>query len=239
VRGRGGAAAALGVVVLVVWTAAVAGAAGAAVREVTSLGAQTSSNTPPATGQDATALVRSAETDSVDLLALQAALNGQLSRLKPLITSAIVAAKAHHETADRSDVTKLQSDETSLESSADLMSTKASRLKQDLDDLSSPSLSLTSDASSLKTEVPAAVHSSSKAQFDFQRMIAALNAATKSTSAALEQLGSSDSGNMDIATMFQLQFHMQVMSQYVEAVSNVLSAVHNEMITLARTTKGQ
>jgi hypothetical protein len=238
VRGRGGAAAALGVVVLVVWTAAVAGAAGGAVWAVSSVSRQAGS-TAPAAGQDATALVHSAETDSVDLLALQAALNGQLSRLKPLISSAIAAAKSHGDKASRSDVAKLQTDEKSLKSSVSVMSTKASGLKQDLDDLSSPSLSLTSEASSLKTEVPAAVNSASKVEFDFQRMIAALNAATKSTSAALEQLGSSDSANVDITTMFQLQFQMQLMSQYIEAVSNTLSAVHNEMITMARATKGQ
>jgi hypothetical protein len=30
---------------------------------------------------------------------------------------------------------------------------------------------------------------------------------------------------------FAMQFHMQIMSQYIETVSNTLGAVHNEMIT--------
>jgi hypothetical protein len=46
-------------------------------------------------------------------------------------------------------------------------------------------------------------------------------------------------GAVNLGTMFQLQFQMQQMSQYVEAVSNTLQAVHQEMMTMARATKGQ
>jgi hypothetical protein len=54
--------------------------------------------------------------------------------------------------------------------------------------------------------------------------------------ASLEQ---TTGGTVNLGTMFQLQFRMQVMSQYIEAVSNTLSAVHSEMVTMARATKGQ
>ncbi|AEG85089.1 hypothetical protein CP04DC42_0443 [Chlamydia psittaci 04DC42] len=38
--------------------------------------------------------------------------------------------------------------------------------------------------------------------------------------------------------MFNLQFRMQILSQYMEAVSNILTAVNTEMITMARAVKG-
>lgn len=53
----------------------------------------------------------------------------------------------------------------------------------------------------------------------------------------LEQ-SASTGGSVNIGVMFQLQFKMQIMSQFLEAVSNSLSAVHQEMITMARATKG-
>jgi hypothetical protein len=46
-------------------------------------------------------------------------------------------------------------------------------------------------------------------------------------------------GEVSLATMFQLQFQMQIMSQYIEAVSNMLSALNSEMMTMARSIKGQ
>jgi hypothetical protein len=47
------------------------------------------------------------------------------------------------------------------------------------------------------------------------------------------------SAPMSDGQMFHIQFMMEMMSQYIEAVSNTLQAVHNEMITMARATKGQ
>jgi hypothetical protein len=46
-------------------------------------------------------------------------------------------------------------------------------------------------------------------------------------------------GSVSPAVMLQLQFQMQQMSQYIEAVSNTLSAIHQEMMSMARATKGR
>lgn len=77
------------------------------------------------------------------------------------------------------------------------------------------------------------------ASFDFEKMISGLQQYVTSVQTYLSELESKTGGTVNLETMFNLQFRMQVMSQYVEAVSNVLSAVHNEMITMARATKGQ
>lgn len=79
-----------------------------------------------------------------------------------------------------------------------------------------------------------------QAGFDFNAMIDNLNVyvdAVKNYITQLEQ--KSTGGTVDLGQMFQLQFRMQIMSQYVEAMSNVLSAAHNNMMTMARATKGQ
>ena len=48
-----------------------------------------------------------------------------------------------------------------------------------------------------------------------------------------------DNGTMNLSSMMELQFRMQMMSQYVEAVSNLMTEVHNAMMTLIRGIKGQ
>ena len=77
------------------------------------------------------------------------------------------------------------------------------------------------------------------AAFNFNQMIQGLDKYVQSVKTYLQELESATGGTVDLATMFNMQFHMQIMSQYVEAVSNTLSAIHNEMITMARATKGQ
>lgn len=77
------------------------------------------------------------------------------------------------------------------------------------------------------------------ASFNFNQMLEGLEKYVSSVKSYLSTLESSTGGNVNLGTMFQLQFRMQIMSQYIEAVSNTLSAVHNEMITMARAAKGQ
>lgn len=77
------------------------------------------------------------------------------------------------------------------------------------------------------------------AAFNFDKMVQGLERYVSSVKSYLAQLESSTGGTVNLATMFNMQFHMQIMSQYIEAVSNTLSAVHNEMVTMARATKGQ
>lgn len=79
----------------------------------------------------------------------------------------------------------------------------------------------------------------SSTSFDFNKMLSSLGTYVNNVQTYLNQLESASSGSVDMGTMFRMQFQMQVMSQYMEAVSNVLSAVNNEMITMARATKGQ
>ncbi len=77
------------------------------------------------------------------------------------------------------------------------------------------------------------------ASFNFNKMLHGLELYVSSVKAYLSQLEKATGGTVNLGTMFQLQFRMQIMSQYIEAVSNTLSAVHNEMTTMARATKGQ
>jgi len=77
------------------------------------------------------------------------------------------------------------------------------------------------------------------ASFDFNKMLRGLEDYVNSVKTYLNQLETSTGGTVNLATMFNMQFHMQIMSQYIEAVSNTLSAVNNEMVTMARATKGQ
>ncbi len=77
------------------------------------------------------------------------------------------------------------------------------------------------------------------ASFNFAQMLQGLSKYVQSVQSYLSQLEAATGGNVNLGVMFNMQFHMQIMSQYIEAVSNTLSAVHNEMITMARATKGQ
>lgn len=77
------------------------------------------------------------------------------------------------------------------------------------------------------------------ASFNFAQMLQGLNKYVSSVQSYLTQLEQATGGTVNLGTMFNMQFHMQVMSQYIEAVSNTLSAVNNEMMAMARATKGQ
>lgn len=77
------------------------------------------------------------------------------------------------------------------------------------------------------------------AAFNFNKMVEGLEKYVKSVQNYLSQLEQATGGTVNLATMFNMQFHMQIMSQFIEATSNTLSAVHNEMVTMARATKGQ
>ena len=79
----------------------------------------------------------------------------------------------------------------------------------------------------------------SPASFNFAQMLQGLQKYVSSVQTYLSQLEQATGGTVNLATMFNMQFHMQIMSQYIEAVSNTLSAVHKEMITMARAVKGQ
>lgn len=74
---------------------------------------------------------------------------------------------------------------------------------------------------------------------DLNQLISNVQGYTSQVQQSLEQVRSQGSGNVNLGTMFQLQFQMQIMSQYIESVSNTLSAINNEMMTMARATKGQ
>lgn len=79
----------------------------------------------------------------------------------------------------------------------------------------------------------------SAASFNFNQMIEGMGKYVQNVQSYLHQLEAASGGTVNLATMFNMQFHMQIMSQYIEAVSNTLSAVHNEMMTMARAVKGQ
>ena len=75
--------------------------------------------------------------------------------------------------------------------------------------------------------------------FNFDAMLQGLSRYVQNVQTYLSQLEQATGGTVNLGQMFQMQFQMQILSQYIEAVSNTLSAVHNEMITMARATKGQ
>lgn len=75
--------------------------------------------------------------------------------------------------------------------------------------------------------------------FNFSKMIDGLSAHVNLVQKYLADLNKSTTGDVNLGQMFKLQFHMQVMSQYLEATSNVLTAVHTEMVKMAQATKGQ
>ncbi|WP_213318818.1 DUF5407 family protein [Chlamydiifrater volucris] len=80
--------------------------------------------------------------------------------------------------------------------------------------------------------------SSSCTVFNFNEMLDGICKYVQGVQQYLTELETSTQGTVDLGTMFNLQFRMQILSQYVEAVSNVLTAVHTEMITMARAVKG-
>jgi hypothetical protein len=76
--------------------------------------------------------------------------------------------------------------------------------------------------------------------FDFNQMIRSLEDHTKEVENYISEFQKqSTTGEVDLSKMFALQSQMQIMSQYIEAMSNVLSSVHNEMIAMLRAAKGQ
>ncbi len=77
------------------------------------------------------------------------------------------------------------------------------------------------------------------ASFNFNKMITGMDTYVNNVQTYLTELEGATGGSVNLATMFRMQFQMQIMSQYVEAVSNTLSAVNNEMMTMARAVKGQ
>lgn len=80
--------------------------------------------------------------------------------------------------------------------------------------------------------------SSSNTSFDFSKMITELGSFAGKVKDYLSQL-TADKGSVDLGTMFNMQFHMQMLSQFVEATSNTLTAVHGEMVNMAKAVKGQ
>jgi len=77
--------------------------------------------------------------------------------------------------------------------------------------------------------------------FDFSKIIADLGDYVSNVKKEMEALAAKGKtgGGVDIGTMMNMQMKMQLMSQYVEAMSNTLSALHSSMMTMARATKGQ
>ncbi|NGX55047.1 MAG: hypothetical protein KR126chlam2_00669 [Chlamydiae bacterium] len=75
--------------------------------------------------------------------------------------------------------------------------------------------------------------------FNFNSMLTGLGKFASGVQSQLKKLQSATSGAVSLSTMFTLQFNMQVMSQYMEAVSNTLTAVNTEMINMAKGAKGQ
>ncbi|MBF5050668.1 hypothetical protein CLAVI_000283 [Candidatus Clavichlamydia salmonicola] len=76
------------------------------------------------------------------------------------------------------------------------------------------------------------------AQFNFTDLLRQVTSLVSNVNAQITSLENAPNGVMDLGNMFQLQFCMQTLSQFVEAASNVLTAANTEMITMARAVKG-
>jgi len=74
-----------------------------------------------------------------------------------------------------------------------------------------------------------------------QQILATLQSHQEAMEQQLAQLRKLDAagGTVEPSVMFELQIKMQTASQYIEGCSNVMSAIHNEMISIARATKGR
>jgi chromosome segregation ATPase len=130
-----------------------------------------------------------------------------------------------------------QSDQTELQLQMTQLQQEWSIVSDALQALNSEYLTISSSVTSNSADVASGA---SGASFDFNQMLADLQRYESQTDQAMQQLqDAGSSGSVNLATMFQLQSRMQVMSQYIESVSNTLSAIHNEMITMARATRGQ
>lgn len=76
--------------------------------------------------------------------------------------------------------------------------------------------------------------------FNFKSMLSGLQSYVKVVKGYIEDLkGSGTGGTVKLGTMFRLQFAMQVLTQYLEATSNTLTAANTEMINMAKAVKGQ
>ena len=94
-------------------------------------------------------------------------------------------------------------------------------------------------AQNIGADASADTAGATSSNFDFNQMLSDLQGYTSQVQQTLQQIQSESSGNVNLGTIFQMQFRMQIMSQYIESVSNTLSAINNEMLTMARVTKGQ
>lgn len=76
--------------------------------------------------------------------------------------------------------------------------------------------------------------------FNFNKILDGLSTYVNNVQGYLNSLQSSgSSGAISLGRMFHMQFAMEMMSQYIEATSNMMQGIHTEMITMARATKGQ
>jgi hypothetical protein len=198
----------------------------------------TSTSSPVTDEKTLSALTDIAQTDATDLQSAQATLSSQLSQTKSEIDVAEAAIKAHKDNPTLTDMLKVQTDLNRLETSVTVFSTTTSTLERPLADLISPPLVVI--VSNVKRVADGILRNTSRLQSNSGKIRAALDGAVTSSKEALQVLHVPARGtSVNPSTMFNLQFHMQVMSQYLESASNTLSSIHNEMITLAHATKGQ
>jgi hypothetical protein len=87
-------------------------------------------------------------------------------------------------------------------------------------------------------DAPAAAPQMKLSQSHADELIAAIERHSAELKAKIDTLKKSG-GQIDPGAMFELQFAMQTMSQYMEACSNVMSALHQSMMSMARAVKGQ
>lgn len=88
------------------------------------------------------------------------------------------------------------------------------------------------------TGSPGTTTPASCSAFSFTDMLNGVCKYVKGVQDHLKELETSTQGTVDLGTMFNLQFRMQILSQYMESVSNILTAVNTEMLTMARAIKG-
>ncbi len=80
--------------------------------------------------------------------------------------------------------------------------------------------------------------SNSCSAFNFNKMLDGVCKYVQGVQQYLTELETSTQGTVDLGTMFNLQYRTQILCQYMESSSNILTALHTEMITMARAVKG-
>ena len=108
------------------------------------------------------------------------------------------------------------------------------QVQQEWSTVASALQSLNGEYQGLASPIAAAENpAASGAASNFSQLISGLGQSVDQIQQGLQQIQDNMSGDISLGMMFQLQFAMQTMSQYIQSVSNVLTAINQELVAVA------